>query len=222
MERRRQKASQDNHLQPLGRPREQPKRTVNAGFGEELGNTEFKSKKPAIASAPRPKIAPNPAAKAKQNSRREHTPRGKLKLLLKLPAAATPPQAGSDSDPIDFISSQEKAPTTNTRPPSRAAVSSNKPGPQPPPFSKQKSLGVSEKPRPVPKPVPTSSTASKRQLSHRKMAIESDESDDSCSSRPTTRSKTSTSTPPPPSSQPPSSEEREPPVKPSESTGQLR
>ncbi|KAG8728005.1 hypothetical protein FRC12_022107, partial [Ceratobasidium sp. 428] len=134
-----------------------------------LGTTDFKSKQ--LGRAPRPKIVSNPA-RAKR-------------------VVPPSPSAQSDTDPIDFLSSQEQpatgsgSSTSATTSTSKRTNTSTKSGlvPQPPPFSKRKPDGVAPKPKVVAKSRPASSAAKRRE------SPQGSDGSDSSHSLPTTRSK---------------------------------
>ncbi|KAG9104232.1 hypothetical protein FRC06_004216 [Ceratobasidium sp. 370] len=165
MEKRRQEIGAQ-YLRPLGR-------SAMSGLGENLGSTDFKSKNPTVGSV-RPKLVPNRTRPKR---------------------AVTPPSPAASDDPIDFLSSQASA-----RSGSSARVtpsSSNKPGPvpQPPPFSKAKSVGVAPRPKLSSKPAPPSGP-----VRYRNPPNGSDDSNDSSSSHPAAPSTASASSLPPRSS----------------------
>ncbi|KAG9126134.1 hypothetical protein FRC07_004741 [Ceratobasidium sp. 392] len=173
MEKRRQQLL-DGEVKPLGR-RDQSKRAATSGFGEHLGSTEYKTKQP-VGRPARPKIAANP--------------------LKQKRAITSPASAESEDDPIDFLSSQERTPSGSGTSTPAITSTSKKPAqtPRPPPFSKTNSNGVAPQPRAAARPRPASSASR-----HRKI-IESDESEDSSSSRPVARSEAPASSAPPRSS----------------------
>ncbi|QRW02857.1 hypothetical protein RhiLY_01856 [Ceratobasidium sp. AG-Ba] len=117
MEKRRQELNlaDSGHLKPLGRKKETATRSATSGIGEDLGATNFR----LTTTAARPKLAPNPRRKPKQDDSGE-----------------------SEIDPIDFLSPQEPAATTSTSSARSVSRSSNRPTPQPPPFSKGKPAGT--------------------------------------------------------------------------------